>query len=93
MGINLIAPLRSVRISSTPLTVGDDVGGHQLANTDHAKVMLDISGQPIEVYFDVLTDSAVRWPITLGAGASRDMDFLMDFKHQHMCLLLHPDLH
>jgi hypothetical protein len=45
------------------------------------------------VYFDVLTDSEVRWPITPIAGALRDMDFLMDFKHQHMCLLLHPDLH
>jgi clan AA aspartic protease (TIGR02281 family) len=162
MGINMIAPLGSVRISRSTLTVGDaatenthcdtpmltsstfwgdglglavpmpiegqwstvrldtgaylyllgtakaleqatalrrskrevnDIGGKHLANTDHAKVKLEISGQPIEVYFDVLTDSAVRWPITLGAGALRDMDFLMDFKHQHMCLLLHPDLH
>lgn len=162
MGINMIAPLGSVRISRNTLTVGDaatenthcdapmlisstfwgdglglvvpmpiegqwskvrldtgaylyllgtakaleqatalrrskrevnDIGGQHLANTDHAKVKLEISGQPIEVYFDVLTESAVRWPITLGAGALRDMDFLMDFKHQHMCLLLHPNLH
>lgn len=162
MGINMIAPLGSVRISRSTLTVGDaaienthcdtpmlisstfwgdglglvipmpiegqwstvrldtgaylyllgtakalekatalhrskrdinDIGGQHLANTNDAKVKLEISGQPIEVYFDVLTDSEVRWPITLGAGALRDMDFLMDFKHQHMCLLLHPDLH
>ena len=162
MGINMIAPLGSVRISRSTLTVGDaatentkcdapmlisstfwgdglsiavpmliegqwstvrldtgaylyllgtakaldtatalrrskrgvnDIGGSHLANTNNAKVKLEISGQPVEVYFDVLTDSEVRWPITLGAGALRDMDFLMDFKHQHMCLLLHPDLH
>jgi predicted aspartyl protease len=71
----------------------NDIGGQHLANTDNAKVKLEISGQPIEVYFDVLTNSEVRWPMTLGAGALRDMDFLMDFKQQHMCLLLHPDLH
>ena len=162
MGINMIAPLGSVRISRSTLTVGDaatentkcdapmlisstfwgdglsiavpmliegqwstvrldtgaylyllgtakaldtatalrrskrginDIGGKHLASTNDAKVKLEISGQPVEVYFDVLTNSEVHWPITLGAGALRDMDFLMDFKHQHMCLLLHPDLH
>jgi hypothetical protein len=70
-----------------------DIGGRHLANTDSAKVKLTISGQPIEMYFAVYTDSNNFWPITLGAGALRDMDFLLDFKHQHLCFPLHHDLH
>jgi predicted aspartyl protease len=70
-----------------------DIGGRHLANTQSAKVKLTISGQPIEMYFDIYTDSENRWPITLGAGALRDMDFLLDFKHQHLCFPLHANLH
>jgi predicted aspartyl protease len=70
-----------------------DIGGKHIANTQSAKVKLTISGQPIDMYFDIYTDSENRWPITLGAGALRDMDFLLDFKHQHLCFLLHPNLH
>lgn len=72
----------------------DDIGGrHAFANAQSAKVRLTIAGQPIDVYFAVYTDSGSPHAITLGAGALRDMDFLLDFRHQHMCLLLHPDLH
>ena len=42
--------------------------------------------------FVLYTDSDAPHPITLGAGALRDMDFLLDFRRQHMCFLLHPDL-
>lgn len=70
-----------------------DIGGPHYANTESAKLKLIISGQPINMYFDVYTDSDNLWPITLGAGALRDMDFLLDFKHQHLCFMLHPNLH
>jgi predicted aspartyl protease len=70
-----------------------DIGGAHYANTQSAKVKLTISGQPIEMYFELYTDSANKWPITLGAGALRDMDFLLDFRHQHLCFMLHPNLH
>lgn len=71
-----------------------DIGGtHAFANIQSAKVKLTVAGQPIEIRFAVYSDSAMRWPITLGAGALRDMDFLFDFQHQRMCFLLHPDLH
>ncbi len=74
------------------LGMGDIGGAHPFANAERAKVMLEIAGQPIEVYFAVYTDSDLGHPITLGAGALRDMDFLLDFRHQHMCFLLHPGL-
>ena len=75
------------------LAMGDIGGRHAFANAESAKVRLTIAGQPIEMYFAVYTDSDSPHGITLGAGALRDMDFLLDFQHQHMCLLLHPDLH
>ena len=75
------------------LVMGDIGGKHPFANVQSAKVKLTIAGQPIDMYFDVYTDSTLHHPITLGAGALRDMDFLLDFQHQHMCFLLHPDLH
>jgi predicted aspartyl protease len=75
-------------------TVMADIGGtHAFANVRSAKVKLAIAGQPIEMYFAVYSDSSLRWPITLGAGALRDMDILLDFQHQHMCFQLHPNLH
>ncbi|WP_430390092.1 aspartyl protease family protein [Dyella sp. 20L07] len=72
-----------------------DIGGnHTLANAQSAKVKLTIADQPFDMLFEVYTDStSIRHPITLGAGALRDMDFLLDFRHQHMCFLLHPNLH
>lgn len=70
-----------------------DIGGnHAFANMDSAKVKLTIAGQPIDMRFVLYTDSSTPHPITLGAGALRDMDFLLDFRRQHMCFLLHPDL-
>lgn len=72
---------------------GDIGGSHPSANAESAKVKLTIAGQPIETYFIVLTDSSSPHGITLGAGALRDMDFLIDFNRQHQCFLLHPDLH
>ncbi|HEX7816373.1 retropepsin-like aspartic protease [Dyella sp.] len=69
-----------------------DIGGTHEANTRSAKIKLTISNQPFEVYFDVLTDSQMAWPITLGAGALRDMDFVLDFKNQHLCFPLHEHL-
>lgn len=86
----------------TPLHRGktsvNDIGGaHAFADADFAKVKLTISAQPIEMYFAVLTDSSVAkgamHGIVLGAGALRDMDFLLDFRHGTQCFMLHPDLH
>lgn len=86
----------------TPLhrgkTAVNDIGGsHPFANAELAKVKLTIGGQPIEMYFAVLPDSSVAQGlahgITLGAGALRDMDFLLDFRHGTQCFMLHPDLH
>lgn len=70
-----------------------DIGTSMAANVKSAKVNLIISGQPFQVYFDVLSDSNNTWPITLGAGALRDMDFELDFKNQHTCFPLHAHLH
>lgn len=70
-----------------------DIGTSMVANVESAKVNVVISGQPFQVYFDVLSDSDSRWPITLGAGALRDMDFVLDFQNQRMCFPLHADLH
>jgi len=75
------------------LAMGDIGGTHAFANAQSAKVKLTIAGQPIEMYFAIYTDSDEGHAITLGAGALRDMDFLLDFGHQHMCFLLHPNLH
>jgi len=71
-----------------------DIGGrHAFANTQDAKVKLTIAGQPFDIAFSVYTDADnPKHPITLGAGALRDMDFLLDFRHQHQCFLLHPNL-
>ena len=70
-----------------------DVGGlHPFAHTALGKVHMTISGQPMEIYFSVLTDSTMPSPLTLGAGALRDMDFLLDFRRQHLCFDLHPGL-
>lgn len=75
-------------------TAVHDIGGkHPFANAQSAKVKLTIAGQPFDMLFQVYTDSTnIRHPITLGAGALRDMDFLLDYRHQHMCFLLHPNL-
>lgn len=71
-----------------------DVGGtHAFANAESAKVNLTIAGQPFDILFEVYTDATnIKYPITLGAGALRDMDFLLDFRHQRQCFLLHPNL-
>jgi predicted aspartyl protease len=69
-----------------------DIGTNMSARARQAKVNLVLSGQPFDIYFDVLADSDLPWPVVIGAGALRDMDFVMDFQHQHMCLLLHPGL-
>lgn len=70
-----------------------DIGGTHHASTMTAKVHVVISGQPIDIYFETLTDSSLPWPILLGGSALRDMDFLLDFKHQHLCFPLHANLH
>jgi hypothetical protein len=71
-----------------------DIGGtHPFASDRVAKVELVIAGQPIRMYFPIYPDSSLPWPFLLGAGALRDMDFLLDFRHQRQCFLLHPDLH
>ncbi|MET3650331.1 aspartyl protease family protein [Dyella japonica] len=71
-----------------------DIGGsHAFVNADAAKVKLTIANQPFDMTFEVYTDADnIKHPITLGAGALRDMDFLLDFRHQRQCFLLHPDL-
>ncbi|WP_157956451.1 aspartyl protease family protein [Dyella sp. C11] len=75
-------------------TAMHDIGGrHEFANADDAKVKLTIAGQPFDITFRVYTDADnAKHPITLGAGALRDMDFLLDFRHQHQCFLLHSNL-
>jgi len=83
-----VAPLHRMK------TRMSDIGGaHGFVNADSAKVKLTIAEQPFEITFDVYTDADnAQHPITLGAGALRDMDFLLDFRHQHQCFLLHPHL-
>lgn len=77
----------------TKTMIGDIGGKHAFANADTAKVKLTIADQPFDMTFEVYTDADnVKHPITLGAGALRDMDFLLDFRHQHQCFLLHPNL-
>jgi hypothetical protein len=71
-----------------------DIGdNYAFAAVKNAKVNITLAGQPIDMYFDVYSNSDMRWPVTLGAGALRDMDFVFDFRHQHMCFELHPNLH
>jgi len=72
--------------------VGDIGDIYAFASVKNAKVNITIAGQPIDMYFDVYSNSDTRWAITLGAGALRDMDFVFDFQHQRMCFALHPDL-
>nr|WP_233171758.1 aspartyl protease family protein [Dyella sp. ASV21] len=71
-----------------------DIGGnHALVHGDAAKVQITLAGQPFDMLFEVYTDATQNThPITLGAGALRDMDFLLDYRHQHQCFLLHPNL-
>lgn len=73
--------------------LGDIGGVHPFASARSAKVILTVAGQPIEIYFIVLTQSTMQHAITLGAGALRDMDFLLDFRHGTQCFVLHPNLH
>lgn len=75
------------------IAVGDVGGRHAFASAETAKVRMTISGQPFRIYFTVLTESDARHAITLGADALRDMDFLLDFRHQHLCFPLHAGLH
>ncbi|WP_426269009.1 aspartyl protease family protein [Dyella kyungheensis] len=77
----------------TKTMMGDIGGKHAFVNADTAKVKLTIAGQPFDMTFDVYTEADnVKHPITLGAGALRDMDFLLDFRRQHQCFLLHANL-
>ena len=46
-------------------------------------------GHPFDIYFDVLADGNVPWPMIMGASALRDMDFVPDFR---MCFALHSHL-
>lgn len=63
-------------------TVTGDIGGtHAFASVKMAKVRLAIADQPIDLTFLIDSDSEMRWPITLGAGALRDIDFIIDFQH------------
>lgn len=95
---NYLIGTRAALDEVTPLhrmkTSMSDIGGaHAFVNADAAKVKLTIANQPFDMTFEVYTDADnIKHPITLGAGALRDMDFLLDFRHQHQCFLLHPDL-
>lgn len=88
------AALNEVTVLHRQKTSVHDIGGqHGFVNAKSAKVKLTIAGQPFDMLFEVYTDATnIRHPITLGAGALRDMDFLLDYRHQHMCFLLHPNL-
>lgn len=69
-----------------------DIGTQMSARARQAKVNLVVSGQPFDIYFDVLADGNVPWPMIMGASALRDMDFVLDFSHQRMCFALHSHL-
>ena len=71
-----------------------DLGGHRTSvNEVSAKVDLTIGRQPFAISFFVYPDSQVPHGLLLGAGALRDMDFLLDFRHQRLCFPMHPNLH
>jgi len=71
-----------------------DIGGvHQNTRATAAKVPLTIDRQPFKIYFIVYDDSEAKHDITLGAGALKDMDFVLDFRDQKLCFAMHPDLH
>lgn len=88
------AALDEVTLLHHTKTRMNDIGGrHAFVNADSAKIRLTIADQPFDITFDVYTDADnAKHPITLGAGALRDMDFLLDFRHQRQCFLLHPNL-
>ena len=71
------------------ISMGDIGGHHPFVSAETAKIRMTISGQPFRIYFTVLTESDARHAIALGADALRDMDFLLDFRHQHLCFPLH----
>ncbi len=72
----------------------NDIGGsHPFANAEAAKVKMTIGNQPFNIYFIIYTDSEAKHDITLGAGALMDMDFILDFRHQHLCFPMHANLH
>ncbi|MFT4197240.1 MAG: hypothetical protein QM601_04910 [Pseudoxanthomonas sp.] len=85
--------IEDVTLVSRGRMASSDIGGRQgLANMRAATVDLVIAGQPFKVLFPVYVDSDIPWPILLGAGALRDMDFVLDFRNGRQCFALHPDL-
>jgi len=81
------------RLQRGSIALGDVGGHHAFVNAEEAKIRMTISHQPFDIHFVVLSDSETKFAITLGADALRDMDFVLDFRHQHLCFPMHGDLH
>ena len=71
----------------------NDIGGtHHDIRATAAKVPMTIDRQPFNITFIVYDDSEAKHDVTLGAGALKDMDFVIDFRDQKLCFVMHPDL-
>lgn len=78
------------RLVRGTLSISDIGGKHGFASAEAAKVRMQIDRQPFNVYFIVYTQSTFPFDITLGAGALKDMDFVLDFRRQTLCFPMHP---
>jgi len=81
------------RLRSGHLAMNDIGGHHPFANAESAKVKMQIDRQPFNIYFIVYTESTFPYDITLGAGALKDMDYVLDFRAHRLCFPMHPNLH
>jgi hypothetical protein len=80
------------RLGSGHLAMNDIGGSHPFANAEAAKVKMQIDRQPFNIYFVVYTDSTISHDITLGAGALRDMDYILDFRQHKLCFPMHEHM-
>ncbi len=81
------------KLHSGRLAMNDIGGYHSHASATAAKVNMTIDRQPFKVFFLIYNDSEMKHDITLGSGALKDMDIVLDFRHQNLCFPMHPDLH
>jgi len=82
-----------IRLARGNLAMNDIGGRHGLVSAQAAKVKMQIDGQPFNIYFIIYTESTFPYDITLGAGALKDMDFVLDFRHQNLCFPMHAHSH
>ncbi|MFT3792648.1 MAG: retropepsin-like aspartic protease [Rudaea sp.] len=81
------------RLRSGQLAMNDIGGYHPFASAEAAKVKMQIDRQRFNVYFIVYTESTFPFDIALGAGALKDMDYVLDFRRHRLCFPMHPNLH